>query len=125
MEPANTTAGVQSTKFLRRLRDAETLTSFACARLLGSHLTGSGPAFSSTLATIALYDSSLRWFEACSCKPASRGPSPHLLCSMAALEVPKSQLLPRAFVARLRPNASAIVATLLEIDGKPLGNLRL
>ena len=45
---------------------------FACARLLGSHLTRSRPAFSSTLTTIALYDSSLRWFEACSCKPASR-----------------------------------------------------
>jgi hypothetical protein len=46
---------------------------FAHARLLASHLTGSSPAFSSTLTTIALYDSSLRWFEACSCKPASRG----------------------------------------------------
>ena len=46
---------------------------FACVRLLGSHLTESRPAFSSTLTTIALYDSSLRWFEACSCKPTSRG----------------------------------------------------
>jgi hypothetical protein len=46
---------------------------FAYARLLASYLTGSGPAFSSTLTTIALYDSSLRWFEARSCKLASRG----------------------------------------------------
>src|SRR5271165_381243 len=51
---------------------------FARARLLASHLTGSSPAFSSTLTTIALYDSSLRWFETHSCKPVSRGhpPSP-------------------------------------------------
>jgi hypothetical protein len=44
-------------------------------------LTGSCPAFSLTLTTMALYQCSLRWFEACSCKPTSRGlPSslPHL-----------------------------------------------
>ena len=35
---------------------------FASARLPGPHLTGSGPAFSATLTTIALYDSSSRWF---------------------------------------------------------------
>jgi hypothetical protein len=46
---------------------------FAYARLLASYLTGSNPAFSSTLTTIALYDSSLRWFEARSCKLAPRG----------------------------------------------------
>ena len=46
---------------------------FAYARLLASYLTGSSPAFSSTLTTIALYDSSLRWFEARSCKLAPRG----------------------------------------------------
>ena len=46
---------------------------FAYARLLVSYLTGSGPAFSSTLTTIALYDSSLRWFEARFRKLASRG----------------------------------------------------
>jgi hypothetical protein len=28
--------------------------------------------FPSTLTTLALYQSSLRWFEACSCKPAPR-----------------------------------------------------
>jgi hypothetical protein len=54
---------------------------FARARLLASHLTGSSPAFSSTLTTIALYDSSLRWFETHSCKPVSRG---HPLISCAA-----------------------------------------
>ena len=54
---------------------------FARARLLASHLTGSSPAFSSTLTTIALYDSSLRWFETHSCKPVSRG---HALISCAA-----------------------------------------
>ena len=48
---------------------------FAYARLLASYLTGSDPTFSSTLTTIALYDSSLRWFEARSRKLASRGPS--------------------------------------------------
>jgi len=37
---------------------------FAFARLPGPHLTGSCPAFSATLTTIALYDSSSRWFEA-------------------------------------------------------------
>jgi len=36
---------------------------FAFARLPGSHLTGSRPDFSATLTTIALYDSSSRWFE--------------------------------------------------------------
>src|ERR1700741_1574123 len=46
---------------------------FAYARLLASYLPGSSPSFSSTLTTIALYDSSLRWFEARSCKLASRG----------------------------------------------------
>ncbi len=35
---------------------------FAFARLPGPHLTGSSPAFSATLTTIALYDSSSRWF---------------------------------------------------------------
>src|SRR5271166_1114479 len=54
---------------------------FARARLLASHLTGSSPAFSSTLTTIALYDSSSRWFETHSCKPVSRG---HPLISCAA-----------------------------------------
>jgi hypothetical protein len=37
---------------------------FARARLPESHLTGSRPAFSATLTTIALYDGSSRWFEA-------------------------------------------------------------
>ncbi|HXP97710.1 MAG TPA: hypothetical protein VN809_13425 [Telmatospirillum sp.] len=37
---------------------------FAFARLSGSHLTGSCPAFSASLTTIALYDSSTRWFAA-------------------------------------------------------------
>ncbi|MEN3141359.1 hypothetical protein ABDF71_25935 [Ochrobactrum sp. WV_118_8] len=35
---------------------------FAFARLSGSYLTGSCPAVSTTLTTIALYDSSLWWF---------------------------------------------------------------
>ncbi|MBS3976083.1 MAG: hypothetical protein KGZ75_05055 [Syntrophomonadaceae bacterium] len=51
----------------------------ACARLPISYLTGLIlPAFSLTLTTKALYQVSLRWFEACSCKPASGGlpPSP-------------------------------------------------
>ena len=54
---------------------------FARARLLASHLTESSPAFSSTLTTVALYDSSSRWFETHSCKPVSRG---HPLISCAA-----------------------------------------
>ena len=46
---------------------------FACARLLGPHLTESCPAFSATHTTWALDPRSLRWFEACACTPASRG----------------------------------------------------
>jgi hypothetical protein len=37
---------------------------FAFARLSGPYLTGSRPAFSATLTTIALNDSSSRWFGA-------------------------------------------------------------
>jgi hypothetical protein len=37
---------------------------FASARLPGPYLTGSSPAFSATLTTIALNDSSSRWFGA-------------------------------------------------------------
>jgi hypothetical protein len=48
---------------------------FAFAHLLDSHLTKSSFAFSSTLTTKALYLCSLRWFEACSCKPGFEGPS--------------------------------------------------
>ncbi|TIV47962.1 MAG: hypothetical protein E5V88_30610 [Mesorhizobium sp.] len=39
---------------------------FAFARLPEPHLTGSRPAFSASLTTIALYDSSTRWFAASS-----------------------------------------------------------
>ena len=38
---------------------------FACARLSGPYLPGSCPDVSATLTTIALYDSSLQWFGAC------------------------------------------------------------
>ena len=37
-----------------------------------------------TLTTMALNQCSSRWFEACSCKPASRAITPHLLCSLVA-----------------------------------------
>ena len=47
---------------------------FACARLSDSQLIPSGGTFVSTLTTLALYQRSFRWFEACSCKPAPRGP---------------------------------------------------
>jgi hypothetical protein len=47
---------------------------FACARLSDSQLIPSGGTFSSTLTTMAFGHSSLRCFEACSCKPAPRGP---------------------------------------------------
>ena len=53
------------TEFLRRLRSAETLISFAHARLSEPYLTGSCPAFSATLTTTALDRRSLRWFGAC------------------------------------------------------------
>jgi hypothetical protein len=46
---------------------------FACAHLLDSHLIPSSGTFSLTLTTLALYQSSLRWFETCSCKPVPRG----------------------------------------------------
>ena len=46
---------------------------FACTHLLDPYLTRSLPClFSLTLTTPALYQRSLRWFEACSCKPAPR-----------------------------------------------------
>ena len=47
---------------------------FTCVRLRSAYLTGSRPAFSSTLTTRALYPRSSRGFEACTCMPASRGP---------------------------------------------------
>ena len=40
---------------------------------IGTYLTKSCFAFSVTLTTVAFDHSSLRWFEACSCKPAPRG----------------------------------------------------
>ena len=46
---------------------------FTFAHLLGPHLTRSCPAFSSTLTTMALDHSSLRWFEASPCRAASKG----------------------------------------------------
>jgi hypothetical protein len=72
---------------------------FAYARLLASYLTGSIPAFSSTLTTIALYDSSLRWFEARSRKLASRGLS---LISCAARLLWKCLTLSSSFAPSWR-----------------------
>jgi len=46
---------------------------FTRVRLPGPHLTGSSPAFSSTLTTKALYRCSLRWFGAFPCRPAPKG----------------------------------------------------
>lgn len=54
------------------LRFRHVIERFTFVRLLDPYLTGC-PAFSSTLTTRALYQCSLRWFEACSCKPAPRG----------------------------------------------------
>ena len=51
------------TEFLRRLRSAETLISFACARLSRPYLPRSYPDVSATFTTIAFDDSSLRWLE--------------------------------------------------------------
>ena len=65
---------------------------FTFVRLPDSYLTGSCPAFSLTLTTMALYQCSLRWFEACSYKPTSRDlPSslPHL--SVAHVHLPPVQ----------------------------------
>ena len=45
---------------------------FACARLSDPQLIPSGRTFSSTLTTKAFGHSSLRCFEACSCKPTPR-----------------------------------------------------
>ncbi len=59
---------------------------FTCVHLSISHMTHNY-AFSITLTTLALYQSSLWLFEACSCKPAPRGPPSsivqlsHLVCS--------------------------------------------
>src|SRR5262249_3245020 len=52
---------------------------FACARLSQPRLPGSGPDVSATLTTIALDDSSLRWLEACTCLPTSKGPPSSLV----------------------------------------------
>ena len=60
---------------------------FACARLFEPQLTGSRPAFSATLTTTAFDRRSLRWFEACPSRPASRD-CPHLLRSKAASSRP-------------------------------------
>jgi len=47
---------------------------FACTHLLDPYLPRSfAVTFPSTLTTMAFDHSSLRWFEACSCKPAPRG----------------------------------------------------
>jgi hypothetical protein len=46
---------------------------FACTHLPEPHLPRSCRDFSQTLTTLALYQRSFRWFEACSCKPAPRG----------------------------------------------------
>jgi hypothetical protein len=46
---------------------------FTHVRLHEPYLIPSCETFSSTLTTMALYHSSLRWFEARSCKPAPRG----------------------------------------------------
>ena len=63
------------TEFLRRLRSAETLISFACARLFQSRLPESCPGVSATLTTIALDDSSLRWLETRTWTSGLEGPS--------------------------------------------------
>jgi len=61
---------------------------FTFVRLPDSYLTGSSPAFSLTLTTMALYQCSLRWFEARSCKPTSRGlPSSFLYFYVAHLHL--------------------------------------
>ena len=58
---------------------------FVCTHLSYPHLIPSCGTFSSTLTTTALYHSSLRWFEACSCKPAPRD----LPSSLAQLRTPQ------------------------------------
>jgi hypothetical protein len=61
---------------------------FACARLSDSQLISSWETFSPTLTTMAFDHSSLRWFEACSCKPTPRGPpssSERLLGTLCSL----------------------------------------
>src|ERR1700686_1965792 len=47
---------------------------FTYVRLHDPYLTGSRPAFSLTLTTRTLNPCSLRWFGACPCRPAPRGP---------------------------------------------------
>ena len=67
---------------------------FAYARLSESYLPRSNAAtFSSTLTTMAFGHSNLRWFEACSCKPAPRGLPSSLVkhCSRASLSRLHSQ----------------------------------
>ncbi len=74
---------------------------FTCVHLSISHMTHNY-AFSITLTTLALYQSSLWLFEACSCKPAPRGPPSsivqlsHLVCSFLNI--------PCVSTAHKRPN---------------------
>ncbi len=63
---------------------------FTFVRLPEPHLLPSCGNFSSTLTTMALYHSSLRWFEAYSCKATSRGP-PSFLIQLQARGSPKKR----------------------------------
>ena len=67
---------------------------FACAHLLNTHLTTSRAAFSPSLTTAPLKRSSMKWFEACPCRPASGGLISHLRYSCAGKYMPASRHTP-------------------------------
>jgi hypothetical protein len=75
---------------------------FTRVRLLDPYLTESSSAFSLTLTTRTLNPRSLRWFGACSCKPAPRGlPSSHMQHRFAQ----KKKTTGSAFMAHSRQHS--------------------
>ena len=95
---------------------------FAFARLPGPHLTGSSPAFSATLTTIALYDSSSRWFGAGLLIADAEGPTlisytvPHLPPSL--LVCSGHTMLSELFVRDHRQKARAGPASGYAMEGR-------
>ena len=70
--PPNLSWDRKRSQFWRHLKFSTPHQWFIVIRLHDPYLARSCRAFSLTLTTMALYHSSLRWFEACSCKPTPR-----------------------------------------------------
>ncbi len=81
---------------------------FTRVRLPDPHLARSCPAFSLTLTTMALYQCSLRWFEACPCKPAPRGRPSSLLYLRGARSPTKNGYLATVGIEDFRSKESNV-----------------